>query len=573
MWEVEGDKYTMMEMIEDEFTMTEIGDAYYRAALVYFEGQQYENAVENFIKAYDCEVYKEEILEILYSCFVTPNEQEFRNNYDNSKKDFVRTPYEELEIDFIPVSDSKYYLYHRITQEFVGSFQMDEASVRAEDVEFDSVLIADLWDFRQMLPFLKEKMWDAVYILLNGQCARFASFFKLPRFCELYMSNVVVFENTGIMALFFEECSDFCLPRKILAVNDTYDRLLSQIHEKRLTDCSKQRENIFLSILIPTFNRGSKALAAVKEICRTGYDSEIEIVVSDNASDAYIQEYQEIRDMKDTRVRYYRNESNLGFLENVLRLLERAKGKYAIFSSDEDIMCISNLPHYMNLLKKHGECGVFCISGINGNFRKPPQDTVRLQGILALLAGININYLTQVGYNMAFVRQLNLVEFIRKRVDNVFVGVYPHCVLGFELARVSDMLYCGEPPLWSAGEAEEVDGVEPEHIKAYMEIDSREKQHIGAIELYIEAGLYGMPLCYMYQERCQKFFHLIYMAKISFPLYYEHRNVSWKSMVQDVWERCVKGVMFLENYTTVEERNELLENIDNLYQEYQEKKV
>ena len=557
-----------MKMMEDEFTMTELGNAYYHAALIYFEGQQYENAVENFIKAYDCGVYREEILEILYSCFVTPNEQEFRNNYDNNKKDFVRVPYEDLEIDYIPVSDSKFYLFHRIMKEFVGSFQMDEVPVRAKDVEFDSILIADLWDIRQMLPYIKEKMWDTVYILLNEQCARFASFFKLPYFCELYMSNVVVFENANNMTLFFEEYSDFYLPRKILATNDVYDKLLLQIHNKRLINFSKRRENVFLSVLIPSFNRGSKALSAVKEICRTGYDSEIEIVVSDNGSDSYVQEYQEIRDMKDTRVRYHRNESNLGFLENVVRLLEMAKGKYAIFSGDEDIMCISNLPYYMNLLKKHGECGVFCTSGIYGNFGLPSQDTVCVQGINALIEGINRNYLTGAGYNMAFVRQSDLVGFIRKHSDNVIVNFYPHCAMNFELALVSDMLCCGEPPLWIAGEAEEVDGVEQEHIKAYMEIDSREKQHIGAIELYIEAGLCGMLLCDLYRERCKKFFHLIYLAKISFPLYYRQREISWESMALDVRKRCVKGVMLLENYTTMGERNDLLDSIDNLYQEY-----
>lgn len=559
--------------MEDMFTMMEIGNAYYHAALIYFEEQQYENAVENFIKAYECGVYKEEVLEILYSCFIMPNEQEFRNNYDENKKDFVRVLYEELEVDFIPVSDSKFYLFHRSTQEFVGSFQMDDAPIVAEDVEFDSILIADLWDFRQMLPFMKEKMWETVYILLNEQSTCFASFFKLPHFRELYMSNVVVFENTDIMTLFFEECSDFYLPRKILAMNDAYDGLLSQIHEKRLTDFSKQRENVFLSILIPSFNRGSKALSAVKEICRTGYDSEIEIVVSDNGSDSYVQEYQEIRDMKDTRVRYRRNENNLGFLENVVRLLETAKGKYVIFSGDEDTMCISNLPHYMNLLKKYGECGIFHTSGVYGNFGMPAKDTVQVQGIQALVAGINGNYLTGTGYNMAFVRQSNLVEFIRKHADNVMVDYYPHCAMNFELALVSDMLCCGEPPLWIAGDAEEVDGVEPEHIKAYMDIDSREKQHIGAIELYIVAGICGAVLCYLYLERCQKFFHLICIAKASFPLYYKERKISWEFLAKDVWERCIKGVMLLENYTTEEERNHLLESINHLYQEYQEKSV
>lgn len=556
---------------EGKSKMDEIGNACYQAAYELFERQQYEETVENFIKAYECGVQKDEILENLYACFILPNEVEFRKNYEENRKGILGVPYEELEIDFIPVSDSKFYLFHRMSKEFLGSFQMDEASIMTDDVEFESILVADCWDFREMLPTMKEKTWPIVYILLNEQEARFASFLKLPRFRELYMENVIIFENTGIMKQVFEEYPDFYLPKKILSVESSYDALFAEIHKKRIEDLSQERKNVFLSILIPSYNRGHRALSAVKEICRSVYDSEIEIVVSDNGSTSHIEEYQTIRDMKDVRVRYHQYEKNMGLLENVVKVLELAQGKYAVLSSDEDMMLIDNLPHYMNLFQKNKDCGVFMTSGMHGNFGSVEEETVKVFGLTAVEMGINGNYITGIGYNMSLVHQLKLTEFIRKHMDNIMVEFYPHCVMNFKLALVSGVLQCGQPPLWLAMEAEDVDGMPSGKIKPYMTIDSREKQYVDTVKLYIEAGIRGILLCELYRERCWKFFWLLYIANANFPTYYEEHHITWEDMLEDALGRCKRNLVLLENYISVEERMQLVEYIDNLYLEYKDK--
>lgn len=553
--------------------MDQIGETYYQTAYELFEQQQYEEAVEYFIKAYNLGTYKEEILNNLYSCFVTPNEEEFQKSYHLNSKEIVQIPYEELTIDFIPVSDSKFYLFHRPSQEFMGSFQLDDASIMKKDVEFESILIADSWDFRKILPIMKEKTWEVVYILLNEKKACFASFFKLPRFRELYMENAIVFENIDVMRMFFEEYSDFYLPKQILAKNDVCDSILAQIHKKRISECARKRENVFLSILIPSYNRGNKALEAVREICSAGYDSEIEIIVSDNGSVLYPSEYQAIRDMQDTRVRYYRNDCNMGFLENVMRLLDMAEGEYAILSSDEDVMMVSNLSHYLNLFKKNKACGVFRTSGMFGNFPAPLEEDLQFSGIKAIIKGVNDNYMTGTCYDMSLVRQLKLTEFIRKHKDNVMVEHYPHCVINLKLALTSDVLACGKPPLWFAGDpGEAADGTAPDDISLYMSVDSRERQHIDMIKLYIESGIRNTFLCALYYERCWKFFCLLYVAMFYYPDYYERHHITWEDITKDVVERCKKNMALLEEYTTLEERHRLLDSIDVLYLESKEGK-
>ncbi|GFI29615.1 hypothetical protein IMSAGC013_01002 [Lachnospiraceae bacterium] len=548
--------------------MNEIGDAYYQAAIAYFESQQYEKAVESFIKAYAYGVYRKEILDHLYACFIMPNETEFRKNYEENRKNLLTVPYEELEIDFIPVSDSKYYLFHRPSEEFIGFFQLDDTSIMSEEIDFESILIADYWDFRQILPFMKERTWDTVYIILNEQAPRLASFFKLPRFYELYMKNAVIFDKTETMKLFFEEYSDFYLPKKVLAPDEQYDYILNHIHRKRIKYSLQKRENVFLSILIPSYNRGGKALSAVEEICRSNYDSEIEIIISDNGSELYKEEYQTIQQMRDTRVRYQRNHCNRGFLENVIRALEAAKGKYAVLSSDEDMMLVKNLPHYLNIFKKNQECGVFFTGGIGmNNFAPLEKENVQYHGFKAILAGINQNYMTGIGYNMEMIRRRALLEYMRQHALNIMVDFYPHCILNFKLALVSDLLECGQPPLWLEGEGEKDEGLKP-----YMTLDSRERQYVDTVKLYIESGITGSMLCILYIERCWKFFHLLDLALIYYPGYFNENYAAKEEVLEDAKRRVEKNIDLLERYTTSEEREDLQRKINEVFLEFREKK-
>lgn len=554
-----------------ENSINEIGNAYCQAAYAFFEGHKYEAAIENFIKAYECGVRQDEILENLYSCFIRPNELEFRKNYEESRKGIINILYDELEIDFIPASDSKFYLFHPLSKEFLGSFQLDETLIVTDNVEFESILIADCWDFRQMLPFMKEKTWAIVYILLNNQKTRFASFLKLPHFRELYMKNVIIFENTTLMKRVFEENKNIYLPKKRVAASNEYDLILKQIHNKRISDLSQKGESVFLSILIPSYNRGAKALTAVKEICRSDYDSEIEIIVSDNGSTMGVQEYQEIRDMQDSRVRYHRNEYNMGFFENFMKVLEMAQGKYAIYSSDEDIMLIESLSHYLNVFKKSNNCGIFSTSGIGRNFPVAQEQAIRVLDRKENGYGVNHNYMTGLGYNMMLIRKVGAIEFMREHAENTMAVLYPHCVLNLKLALESNMVLCGKPVLWYEGEPEEVDGIDTKSIKPYMTIDSREKQCVDITKLYVDVGFRGTLLCDFYIKSCWKFFWLLYVAVEHYTSYYKEHNITWEDILKDAAQRCVKNIIYIGDYITDEEQANLKKNIVDMYQEISKK--
>src|SRR5438067_1287485 len=86
------------------------------------------------------------------------------------------------------------------------------------------------------------------------------------------------------------------------------------------------------TIGIPTFNRASLLHSALQSAVNQSYD-DLEIIVSDNAS---TDNTAEVVEQFGARVRYVRNETNLGANANFFRLVELAAGKYFSWLQDDD---------------------------------------------------------------------------------------------------------------------------------------------------------------------------------------------------------------------------------------------
>lgn len=177
---------------------------------------------------------------------VLSNEQEFRENYRQGSTDFVQIPFEECALDFIPVSENGYRIFDKEKQEFSGTFVMDEAPIQGKEPQPESILYTDTWDFGKMLSDMRKYQRPAVYILLDKLESKFASFFKLPHFKELYLRNVIAFKNEMIMYRFFEECLDLPLPGEIVTEKpERYWNLVQRLHQKRISDfISKESETV-----------------------------------------------------------------------------------------------------------------------------------------------------------------------------------------------------------------------------------------------------------------------------------------------------------------------------------------
>lgn len=116
-----------------------------------------------------------------------------------------------------------------------------------------------------------------------------------------------------------------------------------------------------LSICIPTYNRAEFACAAAKHLLENWEGDEIEVIISDNHSDDNTQEL--IGTINDRRLKYFRNDENLGAAFNTHLTFLRATGEYAYLTSDEDDLAIEEIPYLLEYFKNNPNVSVFVGGG------------------------------------------------------------------------------------------------------------------------------------------------------------------------------------------------------------------
>jgi len=112
-----------------------------------------------------------------------------------------------------------------------------------------------------------------------------------------------------------------------------------------------------ISFCIPTYNRAKRVLKCVTHILQYRGD-EIEIVVSSNASNDNTLEL--LEEITDKRLKVYSNQENILELNWPL-VVSKATGKFAALMSDEDYVCIENLPYFFELLNEADEQNIGAI--------------------------------------------------------------------------------------------------------------------------------------------------------------------------------------------------------------------
>lgn len=150
-----------------------------------------------------------------------------------------------------------------------------------------------------------------------------------------------------------------------------------------------------LSICIPTYNRGEFAYAAAKHILDNWYTDEIEVVISDNHSKDNTKQL--IESIRDSRLKYYRNDENMGAAFNTHLTFLRATGEYAYLTSDEDDLLISEIPFLIDFFKNNPSVSVFVGGGDLTYTKKRFPDAVYTNSFDALKAiGFKTRYMTGI---------------------------------------------------------------------------------------------------------------------------------------------------------------------------------
>ena len=123
-----------------------------------------------------------------------------------------------------------------------------------------------------------------------------------------------------------------------------------------------------ISVLIPTYNRADYLMEAIESVEEQDYPN-FEIIVSDNASidgtEKKVKKY-----LSNSRFRYFRNEKNLGAVENYRRLLyQHASGLLGHYLTDDDYFIDrQHLSKAARLIQERGVGVVF--SGAESRYRE-----------------------------------------------------------------------------------------------------------------------------------------------------------------------------------------------------------
>jgi glycosyltransferase involved in cell wall biosynthesis len=90
-----------------------------------------------------------------------------------------------------------------------------------------------------------------------------------------------------------------------------------------------------VSVGIPVYN-GERYLAAALEAMLAQDLEDFELIISDNASDDATAEISKAYAARDRRIRYYRNDQNLGLVRNFNKVFELSTGRYFKWTAHDD---------------------------------------------------------------------------------------------------------------------------------------------------------------------------------------------------------------------------------------------
>jgi len=119
-----------------------------------------------------------------------------------------------------------------------------------------------------------------------------------------------------------------------------------------------------LTVGIPTWNRcqflREMILSVTTQAERYGLVHDVEVVVSDNASaDETPSIVADLQAQTPVRIRYHRNDMNLGPVKNILNTVVLTSGRYLMMYGDDDLMADGALPLILQTLRKYGEVPAF----------------------------------------------------------------------------------------------------------------------------------------------------------------------------------------------------------------------
>jgi len=140
----------------------------------------------------------------------------------------------------------------------------------------------------------------------------------------------------------------------------------------------------FFSIVIPTFERAEKLKRAIACILLQDF-KDFELIIFDNNSQDNTEDV--VRSFKDKRIKYYKNNKNVGWIINLKRGISFAEGEYIILHGDDDFILYPDALKKVNLFIGEGKYGFIRLNylsimpqkNIAFDFHKTTQDDFEIK--------------------------------------------------------------------------------------------------------------------------------------------------------------------------------------------------
>jgi len=201
-----------------------------------------------------------------------------------------------------------------------------------------------------------------------------------------------------------------------------------------------------ISFCIPTYNRAVLVKRCVTSILEID-SANIEVVVIDNASPDATEET--IKAIGDRRISYYRNQTNLGAVMNIIETIKKAKGEWVFFLSDEDTVEKGPLEEIITRLstRDHSEVAVMLgnVRNYDGTYYYRYKNAEYSKGDEAVCnVGFTHHYMSGVMVNKRHIGARELNAYTASD------GMYPHinllthaCVNGSAITIDKDVCTAG----------------------------------------------------------------------------------------------------------------------------------
>lgn len=567
-----------------DFKSPLLAETYYEYALFLFNLQEYELSLLMFQSSYNLGFEKEKTIDFIYCSFVSPNQDEFREAYETNVIEYQKNilynyipSFDDLPIDFIPITDNKYLIFNNEIKKFEGTIDFSETGIlsykQVEFIdEFTDLILADDWNISKIHDYLISGS-DRLIYYITTQPLQTLSFLKLPNIMAQYCQNLYFVDSIEHLQLYFHENTSVYLPHQYFVSDSTIASTISQLikneHEYRLTPEGRNTDNIILTLAIPSLNRGHRALKNVQHLMNLLYDAEIEIAVSNSCSTENTEGYDEIEEISDSRINYYKftdiNELRINFCQAV----HIANGKYVCLISDEDIINLPAIPHYLSILRKNSNLSF--IKGKTALYYKDNTGRIYAKGRDAFLQSfLTTNYISGLIYRKDLFYSLNVYSWIKDQVlNNAAVYSYAHSCWSALYTLHGD--YLEEDTLLCIEGISENDALltdiskdsKPITVMSYGTVEERLNQHFGFIDIlnqlsiYLDRGTYieGFTLI------CRKTCFLIHLIKKQ----YMSKGDDWNSICTEVYNSLINGISKLNIDFSEDEQSYLMDCIYSCY--------